>query len=572
MMRLQDLLLASAAFGAVLAPIAAQAQDSVARPVVQALPDPAASRLTEVLRALARDPQSVPLLVEAGEASLKLDDLSAADGFFKRASAVSPNDARLKAGKAALMVRQGNPLEALSLFDEAERGGIAMTPYANDRGLAYDLVGDNLQAQSEYRRALASGADPAISMRLALSQSISGDQQGSEATLLPLLQRSDLAAYRTRAFTLAISGKEEEAVTIAQTMLPERISGRMAPYLRYMPRLTKAQQAAAANLGRFPRADAIGKDDPAIAAYAAQRPALAGVTGSPTAGSRLVPAGQPLGPAATASSTTREAARSNRERPGTARTATTAQVAAPARTIQPVPIPLPPDLQTAAAPAAVASPAAKPAPTPARAAVVASAPVASTPVTTAPARQAAPTAAVVSSPVAQQPVIVATLAPAVQVPPPAPPPPAPPPRDLTLAFAEFARPVPVVVSEGAVDISRIQVRRETPPPPVAAKPAVKPAPAPPPKPVIPSRHWVQVATGRDTGGLSFDWRRLSRTAGGLLDKYKPQIAKWGQTHRLLAGPFASAREAEQFVTKLKDKKLDSFRFTSDVGEEVKPLS
>ena len=94
----------------------------------------------------------------------------------------------------------------------------------------------------------------------------------------------------------------------------------------------------------------------------------------------------------------------------------------------------------------------------------------------------------------------------------------------------------------------------------------------PPKPVHPSRHWVQVATGRDADALEFDWRRIKREAGGLLDRPSPHLAKWGQTNRLVAGPFSSAREANELVAKLKDKKVDSFRFTSDPGEEVKPLS
>src|SRR5690606_12488554 len=123
-------------------------------------------------------------------------------------------------------------------------------------------------------------------------QAIAGDQQASEATLLPLLQRRDLAAYRTRAFALAIMGKADEAVSIAETMLPERLSDRISPYLRYMPRLTRSQQAAAANLGVFPQAAEIGRDDPAIAANGGQAGAPPPVR---TADARLVPAGEPLG-------------------------------------------------------------------------------------------------------------------------------------------------------------------------------------------------------------------------------------------------------------------------------------
>src|SRR5690606_23257814 len=50
-----------------------------ARPVVQSLPDPAALRLNESLRRLAQDLRSVAALVDAGQASLSLDDVDAAE-------------------------------------------------------------------------------------------------------------------------------------------------------------------------------------------------------------------------------------------------------------------------------------------------------------------------------------------------------------------------------------------------------------------------------------------------------------------------------------------------------------
>ena len=83
--------------------------------------------------------------------------------------------------------------------------------------------------------------------------------------------------------------------------------------------------------------------------------------------------------------------------------------------------------------------------------------------------------------------------------------------------------------------------------------------------------WVQVATGRDTGALGFDWRRISREAGALLAKREPHVAKWGQTNRLVTGPYASEAEARKAVTELKKKGLDSFTFTSEAGEAVNPL-
>ena len=52
--------------------------------------------------------------------------------------------------------------------------------------------------------------------------------------------------------------------------------------------------------------------------------------------------------------------------------------------------------------------------------------------------------------------------------------------------------------------------------------------------------------------------------------YKRQ-AKWGETRRLLTGPFDSARAATKFVTDLKAAGIDSFTFTSAEGEDVAAL-
>jgi hypothetical protein len=261
----------------------------------------------------------------------------------------------------------------------------------------------------------------------------------------------------------------------------------------------------------FPQAARIGRDDPALAAYV---PPAAARAPAPTADARLVPSGEPLGaPAA------REGGVPRRE----------GMVQSAAMTSE-----LPPVVQ--APPVAAPPPAAQPEPEDAR--------------------PSATVVAVLEHEVAQPDISLAQPEPAVAVRPAAE-------ADLSAAFADFSLPARPTVAEGAVDITLITPRREAPPAPARA--------APPPKPVIPSRHWVQVATGRDTRALAFDWRRIKREAGGLLDRPAPHVAAWGQTNRLVAGPFASAREADQMVARLKEKEVDSFRFTSVQGEEVKPL-
>jgi Flp pilus assembly protein TadD len=487
-----------------LAPLSVQAQE-----VVQPLPDPAAAVLNSALQRLARDPLSVPALVEAGKASLTLNDVDAALGFYNRAQAVAPSDGAVLAGLAQVSVRRGEAPSAIQLFDSAEAAGVPMAPLAAERGLAYDLVGENAQAQRLYLQALSQEADPEVSRRLALSYAISGNAAASEEVLLPLLQRQDRAAYRSRAFALAILGRQEEAVTIAETMLPAQLADRLEPYLRYMPRLTPPQQAAAVNLGRFPAASQMARDDARLAAVGIDAPVAARGSGPDQ---RLIPGGAPLGQAAP-------------------------------------PPPAPPPPPPAPVLARAEPPRAVPAPRgelPPRAAAS---------VPPAPARTAEP------------PITVLALDP----PPPAPPSEPEPERiELAEAFAEFAAPrgsLPRTAAAGAVDITRIQITRERPPPP----PPPPAPPPPPPPPAHPSRHWVQVATGQDTAAFRFDLRRIRREAGGLLDLREAFQARWGQSNRLLIGPFPSAAAANSFVAQLNEKGLDSFRFTSAAGEEVRPL-
>ena len=183
-------------------------------------------------------------------------------------------------------------------------------------------------------------------------------------------------------------------------------------------------------------------------------------------------------------------------------------------------------------------------------------------------------AAVPATTAAVPPVQVAVVAP-----PPAPAPaPAPEPASVADAFADFsiAAPTPARPAAGAVDITAIRAPREVEKKeePAAAKapaakpPAAKPQPA---KPAHPSRFWVQIATGQDRNALKFDWRRFGKQAGTLLDGKGPFVTDWGQTRRLLAGPYASSAEARKALSALKEKGIDGFTFTSPEGQEVEAL-
>lgn len=701
-----------------VAPLAAQG-----RAVVQPLPPAATSDLTRALSRLARNPQDTDALILAGNASLELDDVDAAIGFFGRADELSPNNPRVKSGTAAAYVRVRRPVEALRLFEEAERAGIRPIAVAGDKGLALDLVGSNREAQLAYRRSLAHDDNSEVRRRMALSFAIAGDSEGFESTLLPLLNQRDLGAYRTRAFGLAILGKPDEAVAIAEAVMPADMAERVEPYLRYMRRLTPAQQAAAGNLGIFPRAAAIGRDDPRIAAArsSGSGPAIAGID------SGLAPSGRPLGQPVEAAAPTTASAQTAQADQSTRltraqRRALRAQASDPSRrargrirvaqaapasasTPQPAASSSTPPAPTVAAvsePATGGPVAAAPSPVrrtergelPALAggelpprfvnpepATVASAPVSSPVVpdptsisTSTPGSNSAVQAMQVAEPVqiasaataqvantpaagvAIAPVVVAAsevattaasvvgppepaatgdavtvavldapapaavpapgfdlgvsgaastssieevvlapsgaetsadLAPATTVTPgqglaSASPTVAPsrseaastttnvPQQSLSQAFSDLmALPgtLAAAPSANAVDIFAIDIPREQ----EAAAQAEEAAAEASQAAANASRIWVQVATGRDRSALGFDWRRFSRQAPDVLKDNGPFVVSWGQTNRLLAGPYDNNSDANTAVSALADKGIGAFRFTSDDGQEIDRL-
>ena len=582
-----------------------------AQAVVQPIPPAEARNLSEALNRLARNPRDLSALIAAGNASLQVDDIDAAIGFFGRADDLSAGDARVKAGLGAAYARQGRPIEALGQFDLAQAAGGASATMAGDRGLAYDLIGDPSRAQEEYGRALANGRNAEIVRRLALSHAISGDKRRFERTLRPLLDNRDFGAFRTRAFGLAILGEADAAIEIARAVMPSQMADRLVPYFRLMPQLTAAQQAAAANIGQFPAASAIGRDDPRFAA-------ARGSGGRQVAAAqqaRLEPAGPQLGSRGrsgeSASSVRRrprqqdQAVTQVRRRPGQAASAVAerrnrrnasdplarAQADRRARVVrreaaapEPTPAPAVPvtsqtaaqtPAQTAPAPARGTEPVVAAANTsPASSELPAVAPIAVTEVrggtpvgppdtraSAVPPPAPAPASTVTPSATIAQPVVQAAPQPAsTAAAAPEPASPSAPAASVSDAFADLATPIPqgaatATTASGAVDITAIEPRRE-----------VEAAP-----PAHPSRIWVQVATGRDRSALRFDWRRLARTAPGVLEDKGPFVASWNATNRLLAGPFDNAAAARSAIADLREAGVDSFAFTSADGEAIEVL-
>jgi Flp pilus assembly protein TadD len=245
-----------------------------------------ADALAADMRLLAANPLDIEALVTAGELTLRMGDNTAAAGFFGRAEKLDPLNPRVKAGLGSLLVRAERPGEALRRFQEAEARGLDPSKYAGDRGLAYDLIGEQERAQRDYRLALRSGPDDEITRRYALSMGISGRKKEALDLLDALLRKSDRAAWRDRAFILAMSGDREGAQKIANSMMSPGLGAGLAPFFDRLPMLSAAERAFAVNFGEL-------RATPERLADARMVPVLPRLGPDPTAPKVVVAAEQP---------------------------------------------------------------------------------------------------------------------------------------------------------------------------------------------------------------------------------------------------------------------------------------
>jgi Flp pilus assembly protein TadD len=585
----------------------ALAQPILAQPAqVQAIRPSSAEDLNNNLARLASNPRDVTALIGAGEAALDMDDARAAAGFFARADTLAPNNGKVKAGLGRVMLKNQNPGEALRLFDQATRLGFPEATLLSDRGLAKDMTGDQAGAQRDYQAALHRTPDDVeLTHRYAASLGISGQVDAAERVLKPLLYKSDRAAWRYRAFILAMNNRQADAKKIAEQTMPSQLASAILPYMQKMPYLTAAQKAAAVHFGHFPAN--VGST---IAPITPTAPAFASVTPAAPPASQPVTQMPPSRP-------TKQDRRSRRTETATR----LAQVEAPSRSApvqsQPAPgsaasqmrAPSAQRTMQAAAPAAhVQGP---PAPG------FESVPAQNTaPANPAPSQLNAITLAQASLPRTTAPPQVQAASPAQPAVPSAVPAPEPAPATspatqqqqidpaVTRSLADIIHAIDVPESERrssvvAVDLSevaQIQAARRAERDAAAATAAEKAKKAAAAKAKAeadakakqlaeekkkaaeekarlaanPARNWLQVGTGANKGALAFTMKGLRKK----YDSLEPQdawVASWGRTNRLLVGPFSSFTRAKTLEEKLKAAGADVFAWKSDAGEEVERL-
>ncbi len=545
--------------------------------------------LQDALRRIARNSNDSSALADAGLAALELGDTRAAIGFLARANEIYPRSGRVKAGLARSLLLEQNPFGAIRYFDEATANGIAAKDIAIDRGLAYDLIGRNADAQKDYQLALSHGRSDKLLKRYAISLGISGDVEGAEAQLNPLLQKSDRDAWRNRAFILAMNGQEKEANKIARQTMQKQMAKAIKPFFDRMPKLTAAQKAAAVHFGHFPASENIGVDVASV--RFASRNAVRDGDG---ADAGLIPIGEPLGQNVEKPKVLAMPDTSPRRRPGSKSsdkktTPNANRTGADNKTVLAQNnLPTPKSARPLVKPA-VARP--------------------NDPVTKNTAKEdksspspgfetavggSAKKAPLVSETVARKVDIGGVKAPAksseekskkpVQL------------VNFDLAKAGSSGPSPIVSGTpgdsasgatprrplsdiiGSIAIPDSEKKAAVVPVDLAAITPAKPKPvltkveAEPKPPEHPKRYWVQIATGSDLKALKYDYRRMSKKNADLFAATSGWTSPWGKTKRLVVGPFDDLSAAKKFEAGFRKGGGDGFAWVSADGTKVNKLN
>ena len=575
--------------------------------------------LQDALRRIANDSNDSTALADAGLAALELGDMRAAIGFLAKADQIYSSSGRVKAGLGRALLAEENPFGAIRYFDQAVANGIAVREIAADRGLAYDLIGRNRDAQKDYELAMRYGSSDELVERYAVSLGISGDVELADAQLSPLLQQSDRDAWRNRAFIYAMNGKKKDAENIVEQTMERRMAQAIKPFFDRMPKLTAAQKAAAVHLGHFPASENIGVDVAAV--QMASRMAARGGDG---ADAGLIPVGPALGADVDRPRVLAMPDKSPRRRPGTTdrktterksgRRPTTSEVVVLSRTEMPAPTGKGSGRAStfagapaASAPSAAASAGILPEPAPKKSKSESIKTAAGTPAgeTASPGFETAvvpgQSPALVSQTVERK-VDIAGRQPVFN-------PIAQPAQEslsstgdkasgpVNLVDFDLAKTQPAAVETASaapaikpladiikginipeketrtavvpVDLDAIEPAK--PQPKIVAKPVEK-TPVKPKEPEHPKRYWVQIATGSNLDALKFDYRRMAKKHGELFKGEKGWTSPWGNTRRLVIGPFDDFKAAKAFEADFRKDGGDGFAWASADGVEVNELT
>ncbi|MCC6718507.1 MAG: SPOR domain-containing protein [Acetobacteraceae bacterium] len=180
---------------------------------------------------LVRQPRSAEVLAARAEALVQLGRLDEAQQAYAGMIAANPSavEPRLALGR---MLIQTNPQAAEQVFAEVLQRQPGNAIALNNLGIARDLQGRHIEAQSAYRAARA--ADPKMtgaSVNLGLSQVLAGDMSDAVRTLTPLASLPDasVAVQENLGIALAASGDTAGAARmLGRVLSPAEVTAALA--------------------------------------------------------------------------------------------------------------------------------------------------------------------------------------------------------------------------------------------------------------------------------------------------------------------------------------------------------
>jgi Flp pilus assembly protein TadD len=180
-----------------------------------------ALRLTDAT--LAKHPTDVDALTRRGQALTELARLAEARTTLRKAVSIEPRNVKalLALGRVQLPV---DPVEAEATFESVLKEDSANAAALNNLGIARDLLGHHVDAETAYRAALAAQPEMvAAQVNLALCLAIRGQADEAIGMLRPLANGPDSTRKikEDYAAVLAMAGEREEAQRILATNMSE---------------------------------------------------------------------------------------------------------------------------------------------------------------------------------------------------------------------------------------------------------------------------------------------------------------------------------------------------------------
>jgi len=87
----------------------------------------------------------------------------------------------------------------------------------------------------------------------------------------------------------------------------------------------------------------------------------------------------------------------------------------------------------------------------------------------------------------------------------------------------------------------------------------------------PARHWVQLAVGDNVSALGFDYRKFAKKHPDAFKGQSGWTAEYGQTRRLMVGPFKTAKDAKTWEADYRKAGGDGLATATTDGQEVAKL-